>query len=117
MKNTFGTGAISDGRLYTVSAEGIAECYDLKDGKSLWQERLSGPGAQTGCWSSVTLAEGRLYVPNKSGDVFVLRAGPKFEVLSVNSLKEPTNASIAASDGALFVRTDKALWCIAAPQR
>ena len=52
----------------------------------------------------------------------VLRAGPKFEQLAVNSLKEPTNSSIAVSDGEMFLRTETTLWCIstakpAAPAR
>ena len=43
------------------------------------------------------LADGRIYVPNQSGDVFVFRAAPKFELLATNSVGEPTNASLAAS--------------------
>jgi len=59
------------------------------------------------------LADGKIFVPNQSGDVFVLRAGPKFVVLATNSVNEPTNASLAASDGDLFLRTDNRLWCFA----
>jgi len=59
------------------------------------------------------LADDRIYVPNQSGDVFVLRASPKFELLATNSVSESTNASLAASDGQIFMRTDKALWCFA----
>jgi len=58
-------------------------------------------------------ANGKIYVPNQSGDVFVLRAGPQFELLATNSVGESTNASLAASDGELFMRTDKSLWCFA----
>ena len=57
------------------------------------------------------LADGKIYVPNQSGDVFVLRASPKFEVIATNSVDESTNASLAASNGELFMRTDKGLWC------
>jgi len=57
------------------------------------------------------LADGKIYVPNQSGDVFVLRASPKFEILATNSVAESTNASLAASDGELFFRTEKSLWC------
>jgi outer membrane protein assembly factor BamB len=57
------------------------------------------------------LVDGRIYVPNQSGDVFVLNASPQFEVLAANSVAEATNASLAASDGDLFLRTDKSLWC------
>src|SRR5262249_3991113 len=113
IKSAFGSGVVRDGHLYTISQEGIAECFELSTGKSIWQERLRGPGAQGDSWSSMLLADGKIYVPNKSGDVFVLRASPKFELLATNSVKEPTNASLAASNGELFLRTDKALWCFA----
>jgi hypothetical protein len=61
------------------------------------------------------LAGGRIYVPNQSGDVFVLRAADEFELLATNSVNEPTNASLAASGGMLFLRTDKSLWCFGGP--
>jgi hypothetical protein len=58
------------------------------------------------------LADGNIYLPNQSGNVFVFRASPKYELLSTNSVEESTNASLAASSGDLFMRTDDALWCI-----
>ena len=61
----------------------------------------------------MVLADGRLYSINHSGDAFVLKASPKFELLATNSLGEPENASLAFSDGNIFIRTHKALWCIA----
>ena len=63
------------------------------------------------------LADGKIYVPNQSGDVFVLRASPKFELLATNSVNESTNASLAASDGDLILRTDKSLWCFATAKK
>jgi hypothetical protein len=74
---------------------------------------LPGTGAVSASWSSPVLAGARLYVPNRNADVFVLKAAPKFELLAVNSIGgEPMNASLAVSDGELFLRTDKSLWCI-----
>ncbi|MBI4657802.1 MAG: PQQ-binding-like beta-propeller repeat protein [Verrucomicrobia bacterium] len=108
-----GSGIIHEGHFYSVSDSGIAECVELKTGKTVWSERLKGPGSRSSTWSSVLLADGKIYVPNQSGDVFVLRASPQFEVLSTNSVAEPTNASLAASNRELFLRTDKSLWCIA----
>jgi outer membrane protein assembly factor BamB len=113
VKGAIGSGVIHDGRIYTISSDGIAECFELKTGKSVWQERLAGSGARNGSWSSMLLANGKIYVPNKWGDVFVLRASPKFQVLVTNSVDEPTSASLAASDGELFLRTDNSLWCFA----
>ena len=112
-RSAIGSGVISDGHLYTISQDGIAACADLKSGATVWEERLKGSGARGSSWSSILLADGKLYVPNQGGDVFVLRAAPKFELLATNSVNESTNASLAASDGALFLRTDKSLWCFA----
>ena len=68
-------------------------------------------------WTSVQVAENsagdRLYVPNRNADVFVLRASPKFECLATNSIGgEVMNASLAVSDGDIFMRTHSQLWCI-----
>jgi len=112
-KSGFGSGVVHEGHLYTISQDGIAECFELKSGKSIWQERLRGSGSQGSSWSSMTLAGDRIYVPNKSGDVFVLRASPKFELLATNSVGEATNASLAAADNSLILRTAKAVWCFA----
>ena len=90
--------------------------WDEKENILIWQERLSGNDGNTGSWSSIVLAGGRLYVPNQSGDVFVLKASQQFELIRTNSVHEPTNASLAASDGAIFLRTDKNLWCIGGTQ-
>jgi outer membrane protein assembly factor BamB len=115
IKRAIGSGVIYQGHWYSIDQDGIAACRDLKTGEKVWEERLQGPGARGSSWSSMLLANGKIYVPNQSGDVFVLRAGPKFELLSTNSVHEPTNASLAASNGDLFLRTDKSLWCFAAP--
>jgi outer membrane protein assembly factor BamB len=108
-----GAGVIFHGHIYLVNTAGIAECFELKSGNTLWKERLPGTGGSSASWSSLVLAGDRLYVPNRNADVFVLRAAPKFELLAVNSIGgEPMGASLAVSDGDIFIRTDKHLWCI-----
>jgi outer membrane protein assembly factor BamB len=112
VKGSIGTGVAHGGRLYSISTDGFAVCTELKTGQRLWQKRLEGDGDKRTSWSSMLLADGKIYVPNQSGEVFVLRAGGDFEVLATNAVNEPTNASLAASGGNLFLRTDKTLWCI-----
>ena len=109
-RGAVGSGVIYNGHLFTVGSDGIVECRDLKTGESVSEERLTGG---RGSWSSMLLADDKIYLPNQAGDVFVLRAGPKFEIIATNSTGEPTNASLAADKGELFMRTDKGLWCIA----
>jgi outer membrane protein assembly factor BamB len=110
-KQRIGSGVIHDGYIYILNDPGVAECFELETGKLIWEERLRGPAAKSDNWSSMVLADGKLYAINQGGDAFVLKASPKFEVLATNSLGEATIASTAVSDGDLFVRTHKALWC------
>jgi len=112
MKGSIGSGVVHDGRVYMVASDGFALCLDEKTGRKLWQKRLESTGGKGGSWSSMLLADGKIYVPNQGGDVFVLAASPEFKVLATNSVDEATNTSLAASDGALLLRTDKSLWCI-----
>jgi outer membrane protein assembly factor BamB len=110
-KQRIGSGVIHDGHIYILNDPGVAECFELETGKLVWEERLRGPAAKSDNWSSMVLADEKLYAVNQGGDGFVLRASPRFEVLATNSLHEATIGSMAASDGDLFIRTHKALWC------
>ena len=64
-------------------------------------------------WGSLILAGGRLYAVGRSGDTLVFAPDPaKFAALAVNKLGEPSHATPAFSDGALYLRTSKSLICI-----
>ena len=112
-RQRIGSGAIYDGRVYILTDPGFAECWELESGKLVWEKRVSGPGAKADNWSSMVLSGDRLYGINQSGDGIVLRASPEFEQPATNPIGETTMASIAPSDGELFIRTHRALWCIA----
>jgi outer membrane protein assembly factor BamB len=111
-KQRIGSGAIQENHVYILNDPGVAECIELRTGKVVWEERLKGPGAKSDNWSSMVLSGDKLYAINQSGDAFVLKAPPKFEVISTNSLGEPTMASMAMSTGQIFIRTYSALWCV-----
>ena len=112
-KTCIGSGLVYRGHIYQATMMGFLQCLDLKTGQAVWDERLTGAGARNSSWSSPLLAGERLYVPNQNGDVFVLRAEPKFECLATNSIGgEPMNASLAVSDGNIFIRTERSLWCV-----
>jgi len=112
-KSGIGSGLIYDGHVILPDSSGIVVCYDLKTGDMLWQKRLRAPGSSRGgTWSSLVKSGERIYLTNQSGDTFVFRAEPKFELLATNSIGEASNSSLAASDGELFIRTHDNLWCI-----
>ena len=93
--------------LYVVSDNGLASCLDAKTGKVHWQERVPG-----GYSASPLFANGHVYFENEKGVVTVVKAGTKFETVAKNTIPERTLSSLAAADGALYLRTDKALYRI-----
>lgn len=108
-----GSGVIYQGHHYILTDGGIAECRDIKTGQLVYAERLKGPGSTSKNWSSLVVsADGKLYAANQGGDCFVFRASPTFELLATNSLGELIIGSISVSDGHLFIRGYKNLWCI-----
>jgi outer membrane protein assembly factor BamB len=111
-KQRIGSGVIYENHIYILNDPGIAECFQLETGKLVWEERLRGPAPKSDNWSSMVASAGKLYAVNQGGDAFVLKAAPQFEVLATNSLAEPTIGSMAVSDGDIFLRTHRALWCI-----
>jgi outer membrane protein assembly factor BamB len=94
--------------VYLVNEDGRAQCFELMTGKELWpKERLPAK-----FWGSLVVAAERLYITSTEGETFILAARPKLEVLGKNPLDERVLASIAVSDGELFIRSYKHLWCI-----
>ncbi len=112
-KQRIGSGVIRDGHIFIHNDPGIAECFELATGKLVWEERLTGAGKSRQNWSSVLLSGDNCYTITQGGDCFVFKASPKFELVAANALGEPSNSSVVASNGELFIRTHAALWCIA----
>jgi outer membrane protein assembly factor BamB len=106
-----GTGVIVGEHLYMVEEDGRPHCFELKTGQEVWQSQYD-KRPTGGAWGSMVHADGRLYITDRVGTTTVFAANPKFEVLAQNRLGEHTDASIAVSNGDLFIRTYKTLWCI-----
>jgi len=108
-----GSGVVKDGRIFMINEPGTVQCIEPETGKIIWQERLKTEDGNSSSWSSLLLSGERIYAVTQRSDTVVFRAGPAFEQLAVNSINDGlTNASLAASNGDLFLRTHKHLWCI-----
>ena len=66
--------------------------------------------------ASPVAADGRIYIASEEGDVFVIKAGRTYELLSKNVLGEVTMATPAISRNALYFRTQNHLWAIGKPE-
>jgi outer membrane protein assembly factor BamB len=93
--------------LFWVSDNGFAHCVDARTGELKWKERLPGDYKP-----SPLAAEGRIYFLNLKDHCTVVAASAKFEKLAENQIDDDTIASPAISDGRIYLRGHKALYCI-----
>lgn len=93
--------------LYVHNEPGILTCREARTGKEVYRQRLAGKFT-----ASSVAGDGRLYLTNEDGVTYVIKAGPKFELLAQNDLSETCLASPAISHGRLFIRTERHLYCV-----
>lgn len=105
-----GSGVIVGDHVYIANAgPGTIQCLNLMTGEEVWTGR--GPGSNH--WGAIVFAEGRLYVTNQEGTTIVFAPNPeKLEILAMNELGESSNSTPAFSDGEIFLRTDKQVYCV-----
>ncbi len=96
--------------LYNCRHNGVLSCYDAEDGTRRYQQRL-GEGASAFTASPVAGA-GKVYIAGEDGEVYVVQAGPTFQLLAKNSLDEACLASPAISEGNIIFRTQRHLVAI-----
>ena len=97
--------------VYLMSDAGILTCLEAKTGKVVY-EGGRVPVATKFYGASPVAFDGKILLTSDDGDTFVIKAGPKHEVLGTNSLGEPCRTSIAIADSKLFIRGEKHLFCI-----
>lgn len=82
-------------------------------GEADWTGEL---GVRSKLESSPTAADGKLYFMNFRGDVFVVDTGDEFKLLHKAEMGDPgedqSRATIAVSQGNLFIRTNQKLYCV-----
>jgi len=93
--------------LLMVNNQGILRCRDAHTGRLKWKERIKGEYR-----ASPLVADGRVYFLNMEGLTTVVSASPRFDRLTENQLDDRTVASPAVSDGKIFIRGSKSLYCV-----
>lgn len=92
---------------YTCADNGVLSAYEAKTGVRIYQERLPSSFS-----ASPVAADGRLYLASEDGDVFVVKAGRKYELLATNSMGKALMATPALSDGMLILRGENYIYAI-----
>jgi outer membrane protein assembly factor BamB len=113
VKGAAGPSAIIVGDyLYRSGEPGVIRCWKVSDGEEVYEEKALRitPSA-----SPFATADGRIYFASPRR-TYVIKAGPKYEVLAVNDLEEEGGSqdytTPAVSDGRLYFKGRNYLWCI-----
>jgi outer membrane protein assembly factor BamB len=106
---------VYDGLVYVLLDKGFLTCYDAKTGKEVYGRQRIDPGSDKFTASPVA-ADGKIYLVSEEGDTFVIRAGPKYEVLAKNSLDDMTLATPALVRNSMLLRTVSKLYRIGTPK-
>jgi outer membrane protein assembly factor BamB len=93
--------------LYSVSDQGIAQCFDAKTGELIWKERVGGNYS-----ASPLFADGKIYFQSEEGETTIIAPGKKYKEIGRNHLKAPTLASFAVAGDTLLIRTKTQLYRI-----
>jgi outer membrane protein assembly factor BamB len=96
--------------LYILQVNGVLAAHNVQTGERIYQERVAGGGSYS---ASPVAADGKLYLTSEDGDVNVVKAGPKFELLATNHMGQVVMATPAVSDGILIIRGLKDVFAIA----
>lgn len=130
--NRFATPIAHEGLVYFVNS-GIANCMEAATGEAIYRERLPaaapsggdsdrggfggrGRGGRSSDYASPVMANDRIYYQKRNGDLHVYKVGRDFEHLAVNRVTdnaEDFSATPAIADNELFIRSSKAIYCVA----
>jgi outer membrane protein assembly factor BamB len=112
------TPLLCDKHLFWVDDRGIAWCVDASTGDVKYRQRV--PGLQTGgrpVYASPVLAGDKILAVTRWDGTLVLPARPEFKILAQNRFSADDtdfNGTPALSDDEVFLRSNLALYCVAA---
>jgi outer membrane protein assembly factor BamB len=92
------------------SDAGFVTCLDVPSGEIRYQERVGGNFFGSPVW-----VDKRLFCVSTSGEVVVLEASDKFNVLARYRLDDLCHTTPAVARGRMFIRTEKYLFSVGGP--
>ena len=108
IERSMSTPSIVDDLIYVCDYAGRVYCVDALTGKEYWQFDTKGH-----IWGSTLVADGKVYVSNEEGEVYILAAGKEMKKLGVVEFPAPIYASPVAANGVLYIATQSHLYAFA----
>ena len=96
-----------NGLLIIATSYGVLVCYDTKTGEQYWEHDVG-----TTLYASPVLADGKLFMMDNDGMMRVYEFSKEMKLISENELGEIAGTTPAFSDGRIYIRGEKHLYCI-----
>ena len=107
IRRSISTGAHHDGILYYADFSGFLHAVDMKSGKQLWKHDMFAA-----VWGSPMVIDGKVYLGDEDGDVAVLAAGPKLQVLAENNMASSVYSTVVPANRTLYIANRNQLYAI-----
>jgi outer membrane protein assembly factor BamB len=99
-----------DGRVYLLTDNGIVTCLEAETGKVVYEG--GRPPVPSNFMGSPVAFGGMIAMTSEDGNTFMLKAGPKHEIVRTNTVDEPVYSSVALANGRIYIRGQKHLFAI-----
>ncbi|SKB06494.1 Outer membrane protein assembly factor BamB, contains PQQ-like beta-propeller repeat [Prosthecobacter debontii] len=106
IERSISTPAVKDGLVYTADYTGRVFCLDAKTGEEYWKFDTKGH-----IWASPLIADGKLYIGNEEGELFILAEGKELKEIQTIEFPSPLLGGVVAANGCLYVPTHTHLYC------
>ena len=108
------TGQLSDsaspivvnGLLFMTTSGGVLTCLDADTGAKLWEH--DSPG----CYASLVSSGDRVYALGRDGTALIVKVDRAYRAIGTCALGDGVDATPAMTNGRLYIRSSKWLWCI-----
>lgn len=96
-------------RLYNVNWNGLVNCYDPETGNEIYSGKLGRTNSFT---ASPIASDGRIYIVDEEGNIFIISDGDTFRVLAEIPMGENCTTAPSITDGMIYFRTQGHLYAV-----
>ncbi len=114
MSSYVATPLLHNGKFYWIDDRGLANSSDANTGKEIYRERVKGLTGRP-VYASPVLVDGKIYAVTRRFGTIVYKPGSKFNEIARNKFagdNSDFNASPAVSENRLYLRSNRALYCV-----
>ena len=96
-----------DGLLFIADFSGFLHCLDAETGKVHWVHDLKAH-----IWGSTMVADGKVYIGDEDGDVYVFAASKEKKLLSTQNFGAPVYSTPVVANGTIYIASNTQLYAL-----